>query len=83
MHWNAAGEASTWNQKGIDEFCSFVTEMYTNYIETLLLKGKKGIVSDMSLLWLWWVTHYKHEKNIFIPYKYFTATFTYSFKLSI
>ena len=37
--------------------------MYTNHIDTLLIRAKKGIVSDMSLLWLWWVVHHKNEKS--------------------
>ena len=65
FHWNAAGEASTWNQLGINDFCNFVINMYNNYIQILLLKSKKDIVSDMSLLWLWWVCHYRNEKNKF------------------
>ena len=37
--------------------------MYKYHIETLEIRAKKGVVSDMSLLWLWWVSHHKNENN--------------------
>jgi hypothetical protein len=58
LYWCAAGEASVWTVAAIVDFCSFTVEVYKTHLETLRIKSEKMTsVVDMSLLWLWWVSH--------------------------
>jgi hypothetical protein len=58
LYWCAAGEASVWTVAAIVDFCSFTVEVYKTHLETLRIKSNKMTsVVDMSLLWLWWVSH--------------------------
>jgi hypothetical protein len=58
LYWCAAGEASVWTVAAIVDFCSFTVEVYKTKLETLKIKSDKMTsVVDMSLLWLWWVSH--------------------------
>lgn len=58
LYWCAAGEASVWTIAAIMDFCSFTIEVYKTRLDTLKIKSAKSTsVVDMSLLWLWWVSH--------------------------
>ena len=58
LYWCAAGEASVWTFPAITDFTSFILKMYSTKLNILKIKGSAGSsVVDMSLLWLWWVTH--------------------------
>lgn len=61
-HWVAAGESSIWSFDAIQDFCTFVVDMYKYHTRTLMLKSgvRQSNVVDMSLLWLWWVQHHRN-----------------------
>lgn len=64
LYWCAAGESSVWTTVAIVDFCSFTFEMYSHKVQILRIKaaGRTSVV-DMSLLWLWWVSHQKESKS--------------------
>lgn len=58
--WVAAGESSLWSLVAITEFCEFTASMYLKHSKSIETKWRHGSnVVDMSLLWLWWVSHHK------------------------
>lgn len=58
LYWCAAGEASVWTFAAIVDFCSFTLEVYKTKVDILKIKSdQQTSVVDMSLLWLWWVSH--------------------------
>jgi hypothetical protein len=60
LHWVAAGESSLWTKAALQEFVSFVFQIYTKDKKVLLRKLlNKTCVVDMSILWLWWVAHFE------------------------
>ena len=64
LYWCAAGESSVWTTVAIVDFCAFTFEMYSHKVQILRIKdaGRTSVV-DMSLLWLWWVSHQKESKS--------------------
>ena len=64
LYWCAAGESSVWTTIAIVDFCAFTFEMYSHQVQILRIKdaGHTSVV-DMSLLWLWWVSHQKESKS--------------------
>jgi len=66
-HWVGAGEASLWTLAAIEEFVSFVFEMYDSKLFILHIKAKRNTcVVDMSLIWLWYLYIYKSSVTIII-----------------
>jgi hypothetical protein len=66
FHYAAAGESSLWNLEALTELCDFTTEIYTKHLHILEEKGRSGsTVTDMTLLWLWWVAHKKDSQHGF------------------
>lgn len=60
LHWLAAGESSLWTKTALQEFVTFVFQMYTMHKKILLRKLlNRTCVVDMSILWLWWVAHFE------------------------
>ena len=61
-HWASAGHNSFWTLEAISDFCQFVTTIYekpATISEVLEPKWRNhgSTVTDMTLLWLWWVAH--------------------------
>ena len=64
FHWVGAGESSYWTLLAVQEFCNFMTATYKYHHNSLMLKSKSGsTVTDMSLIWLWWVVRHKNQSN--------------------
>jgi hypothetical protein len=53
-HWGSAGEASYWTTKAVVDFTHFTTHIYSTHKS--IIAGRKHVV-DMTILWLWWVSH--------------------------
>ena len=53
----ASGHASLWKYHALTSFTAFITGMYTRHLEILQQTEKTTGVSDMTLLWYWWVAH--------------------------
>ena len=59
VHWVGAGESSLWTRAAISEFARFTVSVYTTKRDILLIKAhRRPSVVDMSLLWLWWCSHF-------------------------
>lgn len=61
-HYVASGHNSYWTMESIIDLCDFMNTIYKtpSMLEELLeakLKNHQSTVTDMSLLWLWWVAH--------------------------
>jgi hypothetical protein len=67
FHWVGSGEASTWTLEALSDLCAFMTSFYTHpeFLSTLERKAKEGgsTVTDMSLIWLWWVARLRDETD--------------------
>jgi hypothetical protein len=66
--WIGVSHTSVWTRQGLRLFCEFITETYRNNIEELRNKWnwhhasvRRGGISDMALLYLFYT---KHENNI-------------------
>jgi len=63
--WVGAGESSLWNIDSLNDFCNFTINLYSNHLATLQLKADSGsMVVDMSILWLWWVSHHDLDSTL-------------------
>lgn len=61
-HWASAGHNSFWTLEAVTDFCDFFKSIYekpSTVAEVLEPKWRHhgSTVTDMSLLWLWWVAH--------------------------
>lgn len=61
-HWASAGHNSFWTLNAIGDFCEFFKIIYETperIAQVLEPKWKNhgSTITDMSLLWLWWVAH--------------------------
>jgi hypothetical protein len=67
FHWVGSGESSTWTLEALSDLCAFMTSFYTHpeFLSTLERKAKEGCstVTDMSLIWLWWVARLRDETD--------------------
>lgn len=60
-------QASLWTIEAISDFCAFTMAFYSKpeYLEVLGRKTKESgsTVTDMALVWLWWVAWHKDEPD--------------------
>lgn len=59
--WTGAGEASYWTYEALTDFVNFSYKIYSKYDSIFDEKKKSTSIADMSLLWLWWVAHFRQS----------------------
>lgn len=66
LHMVAAGESSLWTIQALSSFCEYTISVYQSSAAVKVLQLKnlaRPAVVDMTLLWLWWVTHQKNASD--------------------